>query len=146
MFRVPTNGAISQNAVLNFQRRLLRNELSVTVKALLEHTINRDIKREKIKQEVPYVLLESIVYYCNEDVYLVRLVTVERHKNKLLQLSKAQGRPLFQIKDSVQLMDVEVVVPKYVLDTLSVGPKSPVLDDYDTKTTLAEVDLLLENY
>ena len=39
---------------------------------------------------------------------------------------------------------VEVQIPKYVLETLALGPKNPVLEKYNVKTTLAEVDGLLE--
>ena len=35
--------------------------------------------------------------------------------------------------------------PKYVLDTLALGPKSPVLEKLDQKVLLAKIDLLLNH-
>eukprot|EP00111_Clytia_hemisphaerica_P023398 TCONS_00068918-protein len=64
---------------------------------------------------------------------------------KLDNLSKEQNRPLFQLHNTVRLLDVEVPVPKYVLDTLSMGPKNSVLTKFDSKGFLAEMDLLLNN-
>ena len=46
--------------------------------------------------------------------------------------------------DSVKVIDVDIEIPRYVLDTLALGPKHPVLDKFDLKTSLAEVEGLLE--
>ena len=51
---------------------------------------------------------------------------------------------MFKIKGSVIPIGVDVHIPKYVLDTLGMGPKDPVLDHFDKKALLCEVDLLLE--
>ena len=37
------------------------------------------------------------------------------------------------------------MAPKYVLDTLVLGPKNPVLEKFDQKAMLAEIDLLLNH-
>ena len=88
--------------------------------------------------------MDSIATYCHQEFDLKRLVIKERHKNKLLQMAERQGMPLFGIYDSVKVIDVEVPIPKYVLETLALGPKNPVLEKYNVKSTLAEVDGLLE--
>ena len=44
------------------------------------------------------------------------------------------------------LLDVfkfDIHPPKYVLDTLSMGPKNLILDKFNQKKLLAEIDLLL---
>ena len=69
---------------------------------------------------------------------------VEATQTKILEnLSKEQGRPLFNLHDTVNLFEFDIVPPKYVLDTLALGPKNPVLEKFDRKTMLAETDLLL---
>ena len=143
-FRIPNNGAFEPIAVHNFQRRLLRYEMTNATKLVTQHTANLKEKRELLKTSVPHIMIESIASYCHEEVSLKRLVIKERHQNKLIQMAETQGRPLFGIHDSVKVIDVTIPIPKYVLDTLALGPKHPVLDQFNAKTTLAEVDGLLE--
>ena len=85
-FRVPNNGCFHQATVENFQRRLLKNELRTAKKSLEEHEINVATKRQALQMNTPEVLLESIAFYCHEEVELERIVVNERHKNKLIQL------------------------------------------------------------
>ena len=39
---------------------------------------------------------------------------------------KEKGRVLFNLHDTVKLFELDIVTPKYVLDTLALGPKSSV--------------------
>ena len=63
------------------------------------------------------------------------------HTKKLENLSKEQGRPLFNLHDTVKLFELDIVPPKYVLNTLALVPKNPVLAKFDRKEMLAEIDL-----
>ena len=72
------------------------------------------------------------------------MVTQDMHKNKLLQLSEEQAKPLFNIMDSVKIIDVHVPIPDYVMQTLALGPKNPTLDKFDPNRILAEIDSVLE--
>ena len=65
------------------------------------------------------------------------------HNKKLTRLSEDQERPLFNVKNTVILCDLEVTPPTYVMETLSLGPKNSVLDRFDPKEILVEVDRLL---
>ena len=65
------------------------------------------------------------------------------HSKKLAQLSEEQQRPLFNVGNTVVLHNLDSAPPQYVLDTLSLGPKNSVLDRFNPKDVLAEVDLLL---
>ena len=56
-------------------------------------------------------------------------------------MSKEQGRPLFNLHDTVKLFELDIVPPKYVLNTLALVPKNPVLAKFDWKEMLAEIDL-----
>ena len=50
---------------------------------------------------------------------------------------------MFNVHDTVRLFELDIHPPKYVLDTLSVGPKNPILNKFNKKELLPEVDLLL---
>ena len=65
------------------------------------------------------------------------------HQKKLDNLSKQQERPLFSVHDTIRLFEFDIHSPKYVLDTPSMGPKNPILDKFNQKELLAEIDLLL---
>ena len=65
------------------------------------------------------------------------------HNKKLLALSEEQEKPLFNVRNSVMLHNLDEVPPKFVMDTLSLGPKNSVLDRFDPKDILAELDGLL---
>ena len=67
----------------------------------------------------------------------------ETHNKKLVQLSEDQERPLFKVGNTVVLHQLDATPPQYVLDTLSLGPKNPVLDRFNPKDILAEVDVLM---
>ena len=56
-------------------------------------------------------------------------------------MSKEQGRPLFNLHDTVKLFELDIVPPKYVLNTLALVPKNPVLAKFDRKEMLAAIDL-----
>ena len=43
------------------------------------------------------------------------------------------------------MFKLDIVPPKYVLDTLALRPKSPVLEKLDQKVLLAKIDLLLNH-
>ena len=60
-------------------------------------------------------------------------------------LSKEQQRPLFDVHDTVKIDDEDITPPQYVIDTLALGPKNAVLDKFDPKDTLAQIDALLFN-
>ena len=47
--------------------------------------------------------------------------------------------------DTIKLFKLDIVPPKYVLDTLVLGLKNPVLEKFDQKAMLAEIDLLLNH-
>ena len=66
-----------------------------------------------------------------------------RHQHKLNQLSSEQERPLFEVHNTVHFHDIDIVPPRYVLDTLSLGPKNAVLDRFTPYGLLAELDLVL---
>ena len=70
---------------------------------------------------------------------------METYSKKLQNLSIDQGKPLFITENTVKLIDIEQTPPLYVVETLSLGPRSAVLEDFDPKEVLAEIDNLLRH-
>ena len=64
---------------------------------------------------------------------------------KLATLSEEQERPLFQVCNTVVVCGLEITPPKYVMQTLALGPKNAILDRFDPKELLAEIDDLFEH-
>ena len=67
------------------------------------------------------------------------------HAKKLSNLSDEQQRPLFNVKNTVVIHDLDKTPPTYVLETLSLGPKNAVLDRFEPKDVLVELDGLLNH-
>ena len=51
----------------------------------------------------------------------------------------------FNLHDTATLFKLDTVPQKNVLDTLTLGPKNSVLEKFDQKVMLAEIDLLLSH-
>ena len=62
---------------------------------------------------------------------------------KLASLSSEQQRPLFEVYDTVKVIDIDFQIPEYVLETLSLGPKNAVVESFDSKEVLTQMDSLL---
>ena len=69
---------------------------------------------------------------------------MNKHCNKSQNLSKEQERPLFNVHDTVKLIDLDETPPRYVLDTLALGPNNSILDKFNAKEMLAELDILVK--
>ena len=67
------------------------------------------------------------------------------HNKKLAALSDEQERPLFSVKNTVIECELDNPLPRYVSDTLALGPKSAILDKFNEKDVLAELDGLLSH-
>ena len=65
------------------------------------------------------------------------------HNKKLSDLSEKQERPLFNVENTVITCGLTATSSAYVLETLALGPKNAVLDRFNPKDILAELDGLL---
>ena len=135
-FRIPNNGCFDDKNVHDFQRQLLKKELIKAKNDQKEHKENLEGKRGILREVTPRNCLPSVVLH-------TRNTRVKTHREQFL--SKEQERPLFNVKNTVVLCDVETPPPAYVMQTLSLGPKNAVLDKFDPKDVLAEVDGLLSH-
>ena len=142
-FRVPNNGAFDQNSVFEFQKALLRKEL---YKAKQHTEVLNDkvsTKRQLIQVHIPEYLLSSIAVHSRFHCRDVRRSVKNGHNKKLLALSEEQQRPLFSVQNTVILHELDETPPKYVMDTLSLGPKNSVLEKLNPHDVLAKLDGLL---
>ena len=71
---------------------------------------------------------------------IFRIKQQETHKKKLESLSIQQDRQLSTVSNTVISFGLTTKLPKIVSDTLSLGPKSAVLDKVNPKNILAELD------
>ena len=130
-FRIPNNGCFEPTVVHNFQRRLLKQELSKATETVLQHDTSLDAKRAALQQSIPETLIPSVVVYTRVVVHSRRKEVTTTQQKKLDNLSHEQERPLFHVQDTVKLFDIGIVPPKYVIDTLAFGLKNPVLTKFD---------------
>jgi len=96
-----------------------------------------------MKTAITRQLLPSIWLWTQVNTSKQRRSQQLTHNKKLAALSEAQERPLFSVKNTVIECDLDKPLPHYVSSTLSLGPKNAVLDTFNAKDVLAEVDSLL---
>ena len=89
-------------------------------------------------------LLPSVALYSRIERKAFRKDSEGTHAKKLENLSSEQDRPLLNVSNTVITYNLNYSLPKFVLDTLSLGPKSAVLDTINPKNVLAELDLFLK--
>ena len=144
-FRVPTNGCFDDNSVKLFQRNLLKKEI---IRAKGDHK-NKVLKLEEcrndIKSKAPTNTLPSIILYSRINKNKVHREQTRTHNKKLEALAAEQEHPLFSVDNTVVTYELENTPPDYVMKTLALGPKNAVLDQFDPKDILAELDGLLEH-
>ena len=68
---------------------------------------------------------------------------LKQRKQKFWKICRKNKGVHCNLHDTVNLFEFDIVPRKYVLDTLALGPKNPVLEKFDRKAMLAETDLLL---
>ena len=105
---------------------------------------NLDDKRSHLREELSDKLIPSVVLYTRHERRLYRVKQSAIHSKKLQRLSAEQDRPLLNVSNTVVCFGLKCDLPKYVLDTLSLGPKSAILDKVNPKNILTELDLFLE--
>ena len=101
-------------------------------------------KRKNLQEVLPDYLLPSVILHCRHTIRITRNEVAKRHLHKLNHLSSKQDRPLFNVHDTVRFHDIDVIPPRYVLDTLAIGPNNAVLDMFNSYNVLAELNLLLK--
>ena len=142
-FRIPNNGCFDEKSIQEFQRKLLAKELINAKNHRLQLETRLSEKINNLKTTTPEKLIPSVVLYVRSAKHEARAKQRVTHNKKLLQLSDEQERPLFSVDNTVVLHRLDSSPPQFVINTLSLGPKNAVLDQFNPKDILAEVDLLL---
>ena len=85
----------------------------------------------------------SVIFYLNRQARCSVNNLISRHKRNLEKLSERQDRPLKKLDGrSVRVLD-EVILPLWVREVLSFGPKHPVRDKFHEIHFLADNDSFL---
>ena len=142
-FRIPGNGCFDDKTVHEFQLKLLRKEIFSARSDLAANIKQLSEKRNAIKMQVSRSLLPSIVLYTRISTNAISRKQVLLHRKKLAALSEEQERPLFSVQNTVIQCELDRPLPTHVINTLSLGPKSSVLDAFNPKDVLSQVDGLL---
>ncbi len=144
-FRIPTNGCFDDQSVHNFQRRLLLKEIDKAKKQLSEHYVKLDEKRQILRENIPKKCIPSVILHSRIERKKNRQSTQQTHKKKLQNLSEKQNRPLFNVENTVIVCEFTGHIPNYVKQTLSLGPRHPVMSKFKENDVLVELDSFL-NY
>ena len=143
-FRIPNNDCFDNKSVYSFQKKLLHQEIVKAKGDRVELHKNVDVKRLLVKKQAPVYCRASIVWHYRRKKLETYKEVTSKHNSKLINLSKQQERPLFSVSNTVKVLVPELSPPKYVMETLSMGPKHPVMDRFDSKDVLVELDNLLK--
>ena len=103
------------------------------------------VRRGDVQKSILEKVLPSVAFHSRQSVREVPKLVKNTYQNKLLALSEQQDRPLFNVKNTVTLHDLDEVPPVYVMETLSFGPKNAELERFNRHDILAEVDYLLNH-
>ena len=142
-FRIPNNGCFDEKSIHQFQTRLLRNELQKAKNELQTAKEKLENARETLKQEVRPTFFPTIIVYNRLHLRRWRKEQTIKLNDKLFRLSKEQARPLFNVQNTVMCYELDETPPQFVIDTLSLGPRSSIMVKFDQSRLLAEVDSLM---
>ena len=144
-FKIPTNGVFKEEAVKNFQRRLLKLELQNARKHV--EVLNEKLMtyRTKVQTDIPEVLWASIINVIHVEHIRMTLQLEDKYKRKLVGLSEHQDRPINENYKNVLILDDDIKIPKFFMKCLSLGPKHPVVGKFNNNDVLTEIDCLLEH-
>ena len=98
--------------------------------------------RQLLKEKCTDYFLLSVAWHSRRDTRAERLTIHDRHNKKLVGLAAEQEKPLRSVGNTVKIFG-DLKPPKYVIDLLSLGPKHPVLDQFNEMHFLADIDKVL---
>ena len=144
-FRIPNNGCFQEEAVHQFQKKLLHQEIVIArdnIRTLRDKAV--DIRKAVVRY-LPVKCLSSVLFHTR----LIKRETGKKvratHNEKLQSLSVLQEKPLLNVKNTVRVLVEDLTPPSYVLETLTLGPKHAILDRFDPKAILVEIDGFLSD-
>ena len=142
-FRVSEIGCFEETIVHNFQRRLLRKELAASLRAIEDASNRLAVQRLTIaKLNLPEHIMRNVVFHSRALARQVNKETCERHDKKIAGLATRQDKPLRGIGTTVSTI-VDVELPRWATDVLTLGPKHPVRTKFNELHFLADADTFL---
>ena len=141
-FRIAENDCFEATMIHNFQRRLLRREVSEAQLTMIMRLDQLRNARQFLKEKCTDYLLLSVAWHSRRDTRAERLTIHVRHNKKLVGLAAEQEKPLRSVENTVKIIG-DLKPPKYVIDLLSLGPKHPVLEQFNEMHFLANIEKVL---
>ena len=127
----------------SFQLKLMRSEISRANADRAKASGNLVKARGVVRRGIDEKWRPSVIFYLNLQARCSVNNLTSRHKRKLEKLSERQNRPLKNLDErSVRVLD-EVILPLWVREILSFGPKHPVRDKFNGIHFLADIDSFL---
>ena len=74
---------------------------------LLEQQIKQIFCRKNVQNNISEILWPSIIKTIHEEVKLESMFSKDRLKNKLVRLSEKQDKPLLDVSDNLNYIDVD---------------------------------------
>ena len=127
----------------SFQLRLLRSELIQANADRTKASGNLVKARELVRRGIDEKWWPSVIFYLNRQARCSVNNLISRHKRKLKKLSGRQDRPLKNLDERADRILDEVILPLWVREVLSFGPKHPVRDKFKEIHFLADIDSFL---
>lgn len=99
--------------------------------------------RNDLRMNIDTKLLPSLILHTRIHNRLYENEHRQKINEKLIRLFNEQDKPLFNIDNTVICYQLENIPPKYVIDTLALGPRNAVLGRFNKNDLLVELDDLI---
>ena len=127
----------------SFLLRPLRSEMSQANADRAKASGNLVKAREVVRRGIEEKWWPSVIFYLNRQARCSVNNLISRHKKKLEKLPERHDRPLKNLDErSVRILD-EMILPLWMREVLSFGPKHPVRDNFNEIHFLADIDSFL---
>ena len=139
-FRIPNNGCFDEQSIHDFQKKLLHKEFIKAKEDQINLSLQLSMKRSVLVGVLPYKCIPSVVLHCRLKQRQTYDEGKHTHNQKLYNLSEEQEKPLFNVSNTVRLFELDKTPPTYVIETLSLGPRNPVIERFNPNDVLVELD------
>ena len=141
-FKIPNNGAFTHHRVIQFQLRILRDEIVKCIESLRQHASKlaacRAIVSKSFNDEELLLLFSCIRCLASTVGDAVRC----SHNKKISSLRIMFDKPAFGASNGVTNIS-GISLPTYVTELLKFGPKHPILTKFNKMGFLTEVEKIL---
>ena len=144
-FRIPNNGCFDEQSIHDFQKKLLHKEFIKAKEDQINLSLQLSMKRSVLVGVLPYKCIPSVVLHCRLKQRQTYDEGKHTHNQKLYNLSEEQEKPLFNVSNTVRLFELDKTPPTYVMETLSLGPRNPVIERFNPNDVLVELDRFLKH-